>query len=191
MGSGNREYLVEPVEDEKRRCRRNNDGVNPITNGRFVSPVDTLSARVNPAEDIAGRPRNKASCNHGPQKQSYKVGSGWTPYDSYHDRWKDCRGHAPEESVGTAQRSFVWQHKSRHDGFLAIEVGTPVARRPPRRSRRAELPHRAPRMDAQPVGCRSLVLVFGSDHAGCRAGCNAGVGRVSTTPGFLPVPRRR
>jgi hypothetical protein len=28
---------------------------------------------------------------------------------------------------------------------LAIEVGTPIARRPPRRSRRAELPHRAPR----------------------------------------------
>ena len=28
------------------------------------------------------------------------------------------------------------------------EVGTPVARRPPRRSRRAELPHRAPQRDA-------------------------------------------
>jgi hypothetical protein len=30
--------------------------------------------------------------------------------------------------------------------LLPIEVGTPVARRPPRRSRRAELPHRAPRV---------------------------------------------
>src|SRR6187431_3049347 len=29
-----------------------------------------------------------------------------------------------------------------------IEVGTPVARRPPRRSRRAEFPHRAPQSDA-------------------------------------------
>ena len=34
-------------------------------------------------------------------------------------------------------------------GAPMIKVGTPVARRPPRRSRRAELPHRAPLMDAQ------------------------------------------
>ncbi len=38
-------------------------------------------------------------------------------------------------------------------------------------------------MDAQPVRRRSLVLVFVSDHAGRGAGCNAGVGRVSTTRG--------
>jgi hypothetical protein len=33
--------------------------------------------------------------------------------------------------------------------FLAIKVETPVARRPPCRSRRAELPHRAPQECAQ------------------------------------------
>jgi hypothetical protein len=74
--------------------------------------------------------------------------------------------------------SFAWCHD-----VLQIEVGRPVARRPPRRSRRAELPHRAPRMDAQPVRRRSLVLVFVSDHAVRGDGCNAGVGRVSTTRG--------
>ena len=37
------------------------------------------------------------------------------------------------------QRPFVWK----------IKVGTSVARRPPRRSRRAELPHRAPQECAQ------------------------------------------
>ena len=32
---------------------------------------------------------------------------------------------------------------------MSIEVGTPVARCPPRRSRRAELPHRAPQENTQ------------------------------------------
>ena len=35
------------------------------------------------------------------------------------------------------------------DFILPIKVGTPVARCPPRRSRRAELPHRAPQECAQ------------------------------------------
>src|SRR5690606_14471491 len=67
--------------------------------------------------------------------------------------------------------------------FFAIEVETPVTGRPPRRSRRAELPHRAPRMDAQPVRRRSLVGVFVSDHTDCTASCNAEALRVSTMRG--------
>ena len=51
--------------------------------------------------------------------------------------------------------------RASEDFFWHIKVGTPVARRPPCRSRRAELPHRAPRKDAQPVRRRSLVWVFG------------------------------
>ena len=46
-----------------------------------------------------------------------------------------------------AQRPWLI-HKAYME-ILRIEVGTPVTRRPPRRSRRAELPHRAPRMDAR------------------------------------------
>lgn len=38
-------------------------------------------------------------------------------------------------------------------------------------------------MDAQPVRRQSLVSVLASDHAGCRRGCNAGVGGVSITRG--------
>jgi hypothetical protein len=42
---------------------------------------------------------------------------------------------------------------------LAIKVGTPDVRRPPRRSRRAELPHRAPQECAQVESRSSLGLV--------------------------------
>ena len=52
------------------------------------------------------------------------------------------------------------------DGYfvLQIEVGTPVARRPPRRSRRAELPHRAPRWTRSQCDAGPRFVV-GLDHA--------------------------
>ena len=43
--------------------------------------------------------------------------------------------------------------------FLAIEVGTPVTQRPPRRSRRAVFPHRAPRGVAHVHGRLQSVLL--------------------------------
>ena len=46
--------------------------------------------------------------------------------------------------------------------FLQIEVGTPITRCPPRRSRRAELPHRAPRRtrSQSSVGIRLFSFLF-------------------------------
>ena len=45
--------------------------------------------------------------------------------------------------------------------FLAIKVGTPGFRRPPRRSRRAELPQRAPQQECAQVESRSSLGLVG------------------------------
>ena len=52
--------------------------------------------------------------------------------------------------------------------FLPIKVGTSVGRRPPRRSRRAELPHRAPQECAQ-VELRSWLVSYRRTRS-CRVG---------------------
>jgi hypothetical protein len=49
------------------------------------------------------------------------------------------------EQVGARVSAFI---DVEEHILWAIEVGTPVARCPPRRSRRAELPHRVPQEDA-------------------------------------------
>ena len=63
-----------------------------------------------------------------------------------------------------------------------IEVGTPVARRPPRRSRRAELPHRAPRWTRSQCDAGPRFVV-GLDHAFPVFRRNTGVNGSSTTRG--------
>ena len=62
---------------------------------------------------------------------------------------EDSQIYSPEEEVDT----FGLFDKSPEE----IKVGTPVARRPPRRSRRAELPHRAPQSDAHVERRQGLV----------------------------------
>ncbi len=76
--------------------------------------------------------------------------------------WIACGGDTTLDSYGAAGfqdvPEFHWEfmadtiryHIAEHDFFVhAIKVETSVARRPPRRTRRAELPHRAPRKCAQ------------------------------------------
>lgn len=66
---------------------------------------------------------------------------------------------------------------------MAIEVGTPVARRPPRGSRRAELPHRAPRWTRSQCDAGPRFVVVGLDHAVPGFWRNKGVNGNSTTRG--------
>ena len=72
---------------------------------------------------------------------------------------------------------------------LPIEVGTPVARRAPRRSRRAELPHRAPRWTRSECDAGPRLFV-GLHHAGRGVGRNTGVNGSSTTRGGAAGPTR-
>jgi len=128
----------------------------------------------------------------------------------------DSRPSAAQPSRGRPaglERAPAWAHPA-HRGAAAlgsirtlplhgescrgtIAVGTPVARRPPHRSRRAELPHRAPALgdDAQalllPWVADAQPVVPASGLTPTQSGSASGVGAAEASflrPGSFPPP---
>ena len=65
---------------------------------------------------------------------------------------EDRQNHGRTESWGTKTESGLAGHNWRR----RVEVGTPVARRPPHRSRRAVFPHRAPQANTRCIARRKV-----------------------------------